>query len=494
MSGTDTTPGAVRRKSVFAIPGPKDSFHATLQTVCRHVKQTSPEKAALLAWLADNVRTGEGAAPAESFRKDTIGFLCSVGWIVKRDGRYQCDAPTTEVRSADQVVERLHSKRLFIAELLEAARSEKTPRELFDIANSQYGMAWTKRNRSQITARTSWLLSTKMLRNAGTDARPKWQTTRRGEQLCQRIDSQHSRTTPARQPTVPAPRRKQDLNQLAEKLLIPVEQLELMRDLLADKNQVLMQGPPGTGKTYVARELARCLAGSATRVWLVQFHPSYAYEDFVQGFRPTLVNDQPAFKLHEGPLVRAAKKARDTPAEKHFIVIDEINRGNLAKVFGELYFLLEYRDEKMTLQYADEPFALPRNLYIIGTMNTADRSIALVDLALRRRFHFVDFRPDRPIIRGLLRRWMQKTKQPEMTWVADVVDLANKRLADQDAAIGPSHFMKDSLDEQQVQMVWEHTVLPYIEERLYGDHDQLSKFELSALRKAAAEDSPDAAD
>jgi len=102
--------------------------------------------------------------------------------------------------------------------------------------------------------------------------------------------------------------------------------------------------------------------------------------------------------------MRAADLARDNPTEKHFLIIDEINRGNLAKVFGELYFLLEYRDEAIRLQYSDEEFSLPENLYIIGTMNTADRSIALVDLALRRRFHFVEFHPDKPPIQGLLER------------------------------------------------------------------------------------------
>ena len=127
---------------------------------------------------------------------------------------------------------------------------------------------------------------------------------------------------------------------------------------------------------------------------------------------------------------------------KHFLVIDEINRGNLARVFGELYFLLEYRDSEMDLQYSDEPFSLPDNLYIIGTMNTADRSIALVDLALRRRFYFVEFHPDDEPVKNVLRNWLS-AKAPGMDWVADVVDAANEKLRDdRHAAIGPSYFMK----------------------------------------------------
>jgi len=119
-------------------------------------------------------------------------------------------------------------------------------------------------------------------------------------------------------------------------------------------------------------------------VEIVQFHPSYAYEDFVEGYRPTLTDaGQPGFELVPGPLKRVAEKAVANPETKHVLLIDEINRGNIAKVFGELYYLLEYRDQKINLQYNHkEQFGLPKNLWLIGTMNTADRSIALIDAAL----------------------------------------------------------------------------------------------------------------
>ena len=280
------------------------------------------------------------------------------------------------------------------------------------------------------------------------------------------------------------------LDPLAADLTLPVEFLEKIDLLLKDKKQVIFQGPPGTGKTYVARKLAKFLAGSQDRVTLVQFHPSYSYEDFVQGFRPTLKDGQAGFEIRNGPLVRAAKAASQNSA-KHFLVIDEINRGNLARVFGELYFLLEYRDKKIALQYSGEGegegFSLPDNLYIIGTMNTADRSIALVDLALRRRFYFVEFHPDNEPIKGLLRRWMKKNELGDMEWVADVVDKANRLLKDdRHAAIGPSYFMKPKLDEAAVKRIWTHSVLPYIEERLFGSNERnerLGEFDLDALRK-----------
>ena len=256
--------------------------------------------------------------------------------------------------------------------------------------------------------------------------------------------------------------------------------LEEIEQLLTDKRQVVFYGPPGTGKTFVAQKLARYFAGTELRTALVQFHPSYTYEDFIEGFRPT---EAGGFSLREGPLKRIAQQAEETSDAKHVLVIDEINRGNLAKVFGELYFLLEYRgpEHEIRLQYSNQPFNLPENLWIIATMNTADRSIALVDAALRRRFYFVPFFPDEPPVEGLLRRWLNKNK-PDLLWVADVVDEANKRLENRDLAIGPSHFMQDDLDEEWVKRIWKHSILPYVEEQLFGQTERLKDFELDKLR------------
>ena len=291
---------------------------------------------------------------------------------------------------------------------------------------------------------------------------------------------------PIDQPPADPPSNEADLQALAEEILLPVDFLENIERLLEDKKQVVFQGPPGTGKTYVAQKLAVCLAGSSEKVTLVQFHPSYSYEDFVQGFRPrTAKGGQVVFELRDGPLLRAAKLALDEPNARHFLVIDEINRGNLAKVFGELYFLLEYRNSEMNLQYQNELFSLPDNLYIIGTMNTADRSIALVDLALRRRFYFVEFHPDEEPVKGVLRRWLGK-KAPHMAWVANVVDRANEKLDDRHAAIGPSYFMRENLDQGEVQRIWKHSVLPYIEERLFGEGARLGEFHLDTLTREVA--------
>jgi 5-methylcytosine-specific restriction enzyme B len=279
-----------------------------------------------------------------------------------------------------------------------------------------------------------------------------------------------------------------DLDHLADDLLLDPDYLRNVQRLLEDKKQVIFYGPPGTGKTFVARELAKFFAGDpnagdpnsddeAGSHRLVQFHPSYAYEDFVEGYRPT---QDGTFALRSGPLKRIAEAAASEPESIHVLVIDEINRGNVAKVFGELYFLLEYRDEAIELQYSETPFRLPGNLWIIGTMNTADRSIALIDAALRRRFHFVPFFPDQPPVEGLLRRWLERHK-PGMEWVADRVDAANALLGDRHAAIGPSHFMRENLDDEWVERIWEFSILPYVAEHLFGEEERLDEFSLGVL-------------
>ena len=280
------------------------------------------------------------------------------------------------------------------------------------------------------------------------------------------------------------------LEELAEELHVPVDFLQNIETLLEEKKQAIFQGPPGTGKTYVAQKLARHLARAQDRCALVQFHPSYSYEDFVRGYRPTLLDKgQAGFELKDGPFLRIARQAEQDPDRNYYLIIDEINRGNLAKVFGELYFLLEYRDTVMNLMYQKDdepPFKMPPNLYIIGTMNTADRSIALVDLALRRRFAFVNFATDTEPVKGLLRRWLKAKGLASMEWVADIVERANEKLDDHHAAIGPSYFMRPDLDDAAVERIWKHAVLPYVEEHLFGQRDRLGEFTLNALRSMPA--------
>ena len=273
------------------------------------------------------------------------------------------------------------------------------------------------------------------------------------------------------------------LEELADELMWEPDRLRMVIHGLEDKGQVIFQGPPGTGKTFVAQRIAQWYRQQGGDYRVVQFHPSYTYEDFVEGFRPTLTETgQAGFELVPGPLRRIAEQAQANPDAKFILVIDEINRGNLAKILGELYFLLEYRDQEILLQYSHRPFRLPHNLWFIGTMNTTDRSIALVDAALRRRFYFFGFYPDEPPVRGLLRRWLSRN-EPEAMWVADLVDAANHKLEDRHSGIGPSHFMKKDppLDEPRVLFIWEQAVLPYIEEQFFGDEARLKEFDFGRL-------------
>lgn len=274
---------------------------------------------------------------------------------------------------------------------------------------------------------------------------------------------------------------------LASELLMPQPWLDATIDLLAEKKQLVLYGPPGTGKTFLAQQLADHLTANGGDSELVQFHPSYAYEDFFEGFRPAAgIAGSVNFELKPGPLRRIAQLAQSDPARPYVLIIDEINRANLAKVFGELYFLLEYRGRAITLQYSDEEFSLPENLFVIATMNTADRSIALVDAAMRRRFYFVAMSPDREPVKSLLRSWLKKQRLPMD--LADLLDELNRRIGDADAAIGPSYLMtKAALEPAGLERIWEHAILPLLQERFYGTRDaDLQRFALREVSREAA--------
>jgi len=255
-------------------------------------------------------------------------------------------------------------------------------------------------------------------------------------------------------------------DELAESLHVDCDWLQECIELLRDRPQMIFYGPPGTGKTYIAQELATHLAGDNVR--MVQFHPSYSYEDFFEGFRPT---SEGGFELRPGPMRRVVDQALDNPGQAHVVIIDEINRGNLAKIFGELYFLLEYRDRNVELLYGDGDFSLPGNVFIIGTMNTADRSIALVDAAMRRRFAFVALHPSEAPTDDVLRRWLKATERPAR--VANLLKALNARIDDPDFRIGPSYFMRDAVYEAGgLERVWRHSIVPLLEEHHYGEMDR----------------------
>lgn len=282
--------------------------------------------------------------------------------------------------------------------------------------------------------------------------------------------------------------------ELADSLHVAQSWLQECIDLLNDRPQLIFYGPPGTGKTYIAQALAKHVADE--RVRLVQFHPSYSYEDFFEGYRP---KEDGGFKLMPGPMRKIVDQAVENPREAFVLIIDEINRGNLAKVFGELYFLLEYRDQNVELLYADEDFSLPKNVFIIGTMNTADRSIALVDAAMRRRFAFLALHPSEEPTRDVLRSWLKREGHP--TRVADLLDELNGRIEDADFKIGPSYFMRSAVhSDGGLERTWRTSLLPLLEEHHFGEYDAVQvagRYGLdvvaAAIEKASApQELPDA--
>jgi 5-methylcytosine-specific restriction enzyme B len=268
------------------------------------------------------------------------------------------------------------------------------------------------------------------------------------------------------------------LDDLRAETLLDDDAIEEIQRLLHDKRQLIFYGPPGTGKTYVAERLARYLAGSTGDAKTVQFHPAYGYEEFVEGIRPSIdpATGRLEYRVEPGIFRRFCEDARANPTSKYVLVIDEINRGNLPRIFGELMYMLEKRESKVDLPYSKKPFSVPRNVLVIGTMNTADRSIAMVDTALRRRFHFRYF-PPAP---ELLRAWLH-LRRPACLWVADLLEALNNELVHVerfavDHVFGHSHFLHEHLDVDMVELIWDHTIFPTLEDHFYAQPEKLERF------------------
>lgn len=269
------------------------------------------------------------------------------------------------------------------------------------------------------------------------------------------------------------------LEQIAQATSLPLVDLDAWVRAIERKGQAVLYGPPGTGKTFVARHLAQHLVGGTDGFWdLVQFHPSYAYEDFVQGIRPQQADggglDYPVLA---GRFVRFCREAalRTGPC---VLIIDEINRANLARVFGELMYLLEYRGDEVSLAVDGRQFGIPPNVRIIGTMNTADRSIALVDHALRRRFAFIRLDPEYDVLTSFHR---QHNPGFSTAGLIALLQRLNNRIADPHYAVGISFFLVDDVI-QHVESIWRMEIEPYLEEYFFDNRNTASAFSWANVR------------
>ena len=258
------------------------------------------------------------------------------------------------------------------------------------------------------------------------------------------------------------------------------ERYETLVNVLRNKKNIILQGAPGVGKTFAARRLAWSMMGEKddSRIEFVQFHQNYSYEDFMMGYKPV----EDGFELKYGIFYRFCQKAANQPDKEFFFIIDEINRGNMSKIFGELLMLIEkdYRGTKMTLAYNGLPFSVPKNLYIIGMMNTADRSLAMIDYALHRRFSFFEIEPGFDS-QGFISYQNGLNSETLDELISKVKELNRKIAADKSLGrgfcIGHSYFCgRDVCTDEWLHSVVDYDILPMLSEYWFDDENEFQRW------------------
>ncbi|GIJ51651.1 hypothetical protein Val02_85370 [Virgisporangium aliadipatigenens] len=268
---------------------------------------------------------------------------------------------------------------------------------------------------------------------------------------------------------------KASVEEVAEGCFLDVEQVDQwVEALTTGMRQGVFHGPPGTGKTHVAELLARHLATSPAHVELTQFHPAYSYEDFIEGLRPQTSDGGLQYEVRPGIFTRLCERAQQAPNETFVMIIDEMNRGDLAAVFGELLYLLEYRGKEVTLPYSQHRVSVPPNVFLLGTMNTADRSLAVLDFALRRRFNAFPLPPDERV----LERWTKGRADSNAELALSLFRLIRDRVGT-DAPVSPGHsyWMTEALDAAAAERIWDYQLRPYLAEYWFEQPTELERLD-----------------
>ena len=272
-------------------------------------------------------------------------------------------------------------------------------------------------------------------------------------------------------------------------VFMPEEEYEKLSGILRIKKNIILQGAPGVGKTFAAKRIAFYMMGvkDVERVMMVQFHQSYSYEDFIMGFRPST----DGFELKRGAFYNFCKKAEIDGDNDYFFIIDEINRGNLSKIFGELFMLIENDKRGVSLQllYSDEKFSVPKNIYIIGMMNTADRSLAMLDYALRRRFAFFEIKPG--FTTDGFREYRMSLENEKFDKLIACVESLNNVISNDESlgdgfCIGHSYFcnlLPDTIDDQVLSGIVEYELIPLLKEYWFDEPTKVKDWS-SNLRSA----------
>ena len=272
-------------------------------------------------------------------------------------------------------------------------------------------------------------------------------------------------------------------------VFMPEEEYEKLSGILRIKKNIIIQGAPGVGKTFAAKRIAFSMMGvkDVERVMMVQFHQSYSYEDFIMGFRPST----DGFELKRGAFYNFCKKAEIDGDNDYFFIIDEINRGNLSKIFGELFMLIENDKRGVSLQllYSDEKFSVPKNIYIIGMMNTADRSLAMLDYALRRRFAFFEIKPG--FTTDGFRKYRMSLENEKFDKLIACVESLNNAISNDESlgdgfCIGHSYFcnlLPDTINDQVLSGIVEYELIPLLKEYWFDEPTKVKDWS-SNLRSA----------